>query len=99
MYPNVDYNPVSNSRTSSVCSSCLHCATKALPLIAGAAGLMFAPNGLDPMGEDTTEYRVIVKLPQEPAIWLYIGQYKRIEAPSLTQSEWSYQETKVNIRN
>ena len=60
---------------------------------------MFFPDGIDidieDNEEDTTEYRLIVKLPQSPAIWIYVGQYKRLPTPSLTKDEWLSQAPKV----
>ncbi|KZP30756.1 hypothetical protein FIBSPDRAFT_883882 [Athelia psychrophila] len=81
MYPSIEYNP-------------------ALPLIAGAAGLIFEANGLDDLhnidgDEDPTEYRLIVKLPQQPALWLYIGQCLYLRGPPLTQQEWLSQDPKL----
>ena len=69
-------------------------------MIAGAAGLMFSPNGVDNNGTqraNETVRLVITKLPQQPVIWLYVGQYLELPAPSLTRDEWLSQKFKVFI--
>lgn len=99
-YPNSDYNPVSNrlSIKSNLFTDVRHY-SQAAPLIAGAAGLMFFPDGIDvdidDNEEDPTEYRLIVKLPQSPAIWIYAGQYRMLLTASLTKAEWLSQSPKV----
>lgn len=69
-------------------------------MIAGAAGLMFSPNGVDNNGTqqaNKTVRLVITKLPQQPVIWLYVGQYLELPAPSLTRDEWLSQKLRVLI--
>ncbi|KAF7978747.1 hypothetical protein HWV62_44762 [Athelia sp. TMB] len=87
LYPTTDYCPASICRISS-----------AAPMIAGAAGLMFSPNGVDNNGTqqaNKTVRLVITKLPQQPVIWLYVGQYLELPAPSLTRDEWLSQKLRV----
>lgn len=66
------------------------------PEIPGFPGLFFWADGIDgPGAADEKIYRVIVRLKSGPS-WQYIGQYKRIGAPSLTKEEWQLQTVQVS---
>lgn len=71
--------------------------SQAGPQIAGAAGLLFEPNGNDCRGDDgdLTDYRVIVRLPDGG--WCYVGQYLLVPSPSLLPEEWLIQPERVSI--
>jgi hypothetical protein len=65
------------------------------PQVPGCAGLFFEPNGLDASDDNPDQiHRVIVRLPEGP-VWLYVGNYQLIWAPSLTKEEWLMQAQKV----
>lgn len=66
------------------------------PEIPGFPGLFFRADGIDGPGMlNETIYRVIVRLKSGP-LWQYVGQYKRIGAPSLTKEEWQIQSVQVS---
>lgn len=68
------------------------------PQVAGVAGLMFFPNGLNnpPYSESNPkQYRTITRDKYE-ALWTYVGQCIHLWAPSLTKQEWLDQTATVS---
>ncbi|KAF7976935.1 hypothetical protein HWV62_5353 [Athelia sp. TMB] len=99
-FPHSHYNPVRSQAVIAVHGSKTTynlLSLQALPFVAGAAGLIFSPHGLDqdyPETDSSHVSRLIVRLP-DAALWLYVGQYQISKSTSLTQAEWLEQPSKV----
>jgi hypothetical protein len=62
--------------------------------IPGAHGLFFEAEDVENLASHGTRtFRVVVRL--DASVWLYVGEYQLMVAPSLTQEEWMMQKVTV----
>jgi hypothetical protein len=62
--------------------------------VPGVHGLFFEAEDVEDLASHAARtFRVVVRL--DSSVWLYVGEYQLILAPSLTQEEWLLQTVKV----